>query len=85
VAPARYHASGGGQAAWPAAVGIPVGLAGADAATRVLESFLFETRPTDPATLVTTVLLLAVTAGVAAWIPARRAALVDPVIALRTE
>jgi putative ABC transport system permease protein len=39
----------------------------------------------DPATLVATSLLLAVTAAVACWIPARRAARVDPMVALRYE
>ena len=71
--------------AWPVALGIVLGLAGAVAATRVIASFLFETTPTDPLTLATTVVALAMTALLAAWIPARRAARVDPVAALRAE
>ena len=73
------------DAAWPVALGIGMGLAGAVAVTRVIAGFLFETEPTDPATFATTVLLLTATALVAAWIPARRAAHVDPVKALRAE
>ena len=74
-----------GDAAWPVALGIAIGLAGAAAATRVIASFLFETAPTDPLTFVTTVVAIAATALLAAWIPARRAAHVDPVKALRAE
>ena len=73
------------DAAWPVALGIGMGLAGAVGVTRVIAGFLFETEPTDPATFATTVLLLTATALVAAWIPARRAAHVDPVKALRAE
>jgi putative ABC transport system permease protein len=69
----------------PIAAGIAVGLGGAMFATRVIATFLFNTTPTDPATLVAVVLTLAVAAGVAAWLPARRAARVDPVQALRAE
>jgi hypothetical protein len=73
------------DAVWPVALGIVIGLAGAAAVTRMIASFLFETEPTDPLTFVATVVALAATALVAAWIPARRAAYVDPVQALRAE
>lgn len=73
------------DAARPVALGLVIGLAGAAAVTRVIGSFLFDTAPTDPLTFVTTPLALAATALVAAWIPARRAAHVDPVKALRAE
>ncbi|MBA2602026.1 MAG: ABC transporter permease [Acidobacteria bacterium] len=73
------------DAAGPVALGLVIGLAGAVAATRVLRSFLFETEPTDPLTLGTMLVLLASTALFAAWIPARRAARVDPVAALRAD
>jgi predicted permease len=73
------------DAAWPVALGIAIGLTGALGVTRVVASFLFETEPTDPLAFVTTVILLAATALVAAWIPARRAACVDPVRVLRAE
>ena len=72
------------DAAWPVAIGLLTGLAGSYFATGVIRSFLFETTPHDPATLVTAVGLLGA-ACLAAWLPARRAAAVDPVTALRAE
>jgi predicted permease len=69
----------------PVAAGIIVGLGGAVLATRVIASFLFETPPAEPSTLAAVAAMLAVAACAAAWIPARRAALVDPVAALRAE
>jgi ABC-type antimicrobial peptide transport system permease subunit len=83
--PGRMVAAIVRDAAWPVALGIVLGLAGAAAVTRMLASFLFETDPTDLLTFGTTVIALATTALVAAWIPARRAAHVDPVQALRAE
>ena len=71
--------------AWPVAVGIAIGVCGAAVATRAVASVLFETQPTNPAIFAATALVLAVTALAAAWIPARRAALIDPVTALRAE
>ena len=73
------------DAAWPVAIGLLTGLAGSYFATGVIRSFLFETTPHDPATLVTAVGLLGAAACLAAWLPARRAAAVDPVAALRAE
>ncbi len=73
------------DAAGPVALGLAAGFAGAMAVTGVLGSFLFETTPSDPLTFLTTVVLLAGTAVTAAWIPARRAAHVDPVKALRAD
>ena len=55
------------------------------ALTRYLSSLLFEVRPTDPLTLAGVCVLLAIIALVASWIPARRAARVDPLTALRDE
>jgi ABC-type lipoprotein release transport system permease subunit len=51
----------------------------------VITSFLFETTPHDPLTLLAVVVLLGSAAFVAAWLPARRAASVDPLSALRAE
>jgi predicted permease len=73
------------DAAWPALLGLTVGMAAAFYATRVIASFLFETTSSDPATFAAVAVFTGVTALVAAWVPARRAARVDPVIALRTE
>ena len=63
--------------------GLLIGLAGAWAATRVLKSFLFEVTPADPATFIAVSLSLALVALIACYIPARRAAGMDPLAALR--
>jgi ABC-type lipoprotein release transport system permease subunit len=64
-------------------VGAILGLGGAFAATRVLQSLLFGIEPFDPVTFVLVVALLGTASVLASWIPARRAAGVDPVVALR--
>ena len=73
------------DALWPLAFGIVAGLAGTSYATRIITSFLFETTPHDAATLIVVVALLGAAACLAAWLPARRAASIDPVAALRAE
>jgi putative ABC transport system permease protein len=73
------------DALWPVAFGLVAGLAGTYYATRVIASFLFQTAPYDPLTLVSVVALLAAAACLAAWLPARRAAAIDPVAALRAD
>jgi predicted permease len=73
------------DAAWPVAIGLGAGLTGAFFATRVLSNLLFQTAPTDPATFATVAVALAASALFAAWLPARRAARVDPVVALRMD
>jgi ABC-type antimicrobial peptide transport system permease subunit len=65
--------------------GIVIGAAGAVVVTRVLDRFLFTVTARDPLTFVTVAILLAATAAVAGWLPARRAAHVDPATALRSE
>jgi predicted permease len=68
-----------------AAAGIGLGLVGALALTRFVSGVLYGVEPTDPVTLVTVVALLGGTVLAASLIPARRAASVDPVVALRQE
>jgi len=70
---------------WTLIAGLAVGLAGALAAGRVVESLLFGLKPNDPVTLTFVVLLVAAVALLAGYIPARRATRVDPVSALRAE
>jgi putative ABC transport system permease protein len=74
-----------GEGAVLALTGVAVGAVGALAATRLLSSLLFEVSATDPATFVGTALLLMGIGVVACYIPARRAARVDPTVALRYE
>jgi predicted permease len=67
------------------AIGMAVGIAGAAAVTRYLQGMLFGLTPLDPTTFVGVALLLAAVTAVAAYVPARRAAGVDPNVALRCE
>jgi putative ABC transport system permease protein len=67
------------------ALGVAAGLAAAIVLSRVLRSFLFEVEPTDPVTLIAVGLLFVGVALLACWAPARRAAKVDPLEALRYE
>jgi ABC-type antimicrobial peptide transport system permease subunit len=73
------------DAGWPVACGLAAGLAGAFYATRVIQALLYEVAPRDLMTFVSVPIVMAVVAMVAAWIPARRAARVNPVAALRAE
>ena len=66
-------------------LGLALGLAGALAATRFMESLLFGVSATDPAVLGAVCLMLALVALFACWFPARRATEVDPAIVLRAE
>jgi putative ABC transport system permease protein len=66
-------------------IGVGIGLAGALALMRALESLLFGVTPADPLTFAAVIFVLVVTALLACYIPARRAASVDPLIALRYE
>jgi putative ABC transport system permease protein len=69
----------------PVGTGIVLGLAGSFAATRLIQTLLFETTPTDPATMIGVGLILTTVAIIACYVPARRAASVDPMVALRHE
>jgi ABC-type antimicrobial peptide transport system permease subunit len=65
-----------------AAIGVVAGLIGAFGLTRVMTGLLFHVRPDDPTTYLAISFLLIVVAFVACYLPARRAAELDPVIAL---
>jgi putative ABC transport system permease protein len=67
------------------AVGVVVGIGGAMALTRLMHSLLFNTSATDPITFILISVLLSLAAFFACYIPARRAAKVDPLVALRYE
>lgn len=73
------------EAWWLAFVGVITGLAAALAIGRLIASMLYGLKPYDPSTLVMAALLLIFVALAASWIPARRAASIDPMHALRHE
>jgi ABC-type antimicrobial peptide transport system permease subunit len=68
-----------------AAIGCAVGLGGAIALVRLIQQLLYDTSPTDLTVLVTVPTLLIIIGTVSVWLPARRAARVDPIVALRSE
>jgi putative ABC transport system permease protein len=67
------------------AIGVVIGVAGALAATRLLESLLYEVTPTDPETFVAVPVVLMAVSVLACYLPARRAATIDPIRALHYE
>ena len=67
------------------AIGLVVGVLASLALTRTAASLLYELKPNDPLTITLAALLLATVAALAGYLPARRAARVDPMIALREE
>jgi len=73
------------QGMMPAALGVGAGLVLAPALTLLVRRMLVGVSPHDPLTFVTVAVLLLAVALAACWLPARRAARVDPMIALRTE
>jgi len=73
------------RAAWLTLAGLTLGLVGAFVLARSLSGLLFGVRPLDPLTLLAASAALAGIAFVASWQPARRAAAVDPIVALRYE
>jgi ABC-type antimicrobial peptide transport system permease subunit len=63
--------------------GIAIGIAGAFTLTRFLKALLFQVTATDPAVFAATAILFILVALAASYIPARRAARIDPMVALR--
>ena len=74
-----------GQGIRLAAWGIAGGIAGAGAITWVIQSILYNVTPTDPVSFGGVAVFLAVIAGLASYVPARRALAVDPIVALRND
>jgi predicted permease len=68
-----------------ALIGVSLGLGGALALTRLLKALLFDVSATDPLTFIVIAAVLIIVALVACWIPARRAASMDPLVSLRVE
>jgi putative ABC transport system permease protein len=73
------------QAVTMVMLGLSVGVIAALLMTRVLRTLLFAVSPTDPAVFAGIIVLLAATAWLATYVPARRATRVDPLVALRDE
>lgn len=73
------------QGLWKTGVGIALGLAGAFLLSRSMTSLLFGVKPTDPLVYGSVSLVLIVVALLASYLPARRAAKIDPLVALRDE
>jgi ABC-type antimicrobial peptide transport system permease subunit len=74
-----------GEAMSLVAISVGIGLVGAFAATRLLASLLYGVGAWDPITFGAIAILISLVAFLAAWLPARRAMQVDPIVALRTE
>jgi ABC-type antimicrobial peptide transport system permease subunit len=70
---------------WQMGLGLGIGLAGAFGLSRVLRTLLVQVTPTDPLTFGVITVLLSAVALAACVVPARRAARVDPLVALRAE
>jgi len=73
------------QSLRPVALGVAIGVAGALTLTRLMTTLLYQVSPTDPPVLIGVTLLLAAVAALAGLLPARRAARIDPLVALRHE
>ena len=73
------------QSLWMVLLGLAIGIPAALALTRFVQNKLYGIQPTDPASFAAAAVLITMVGAVAAWIPARRAARVDPIQALRNE
>jgi putative ABC transport system permease protein len=73
------------QALWPTVIGVAIGAGGGAAATGLVASMVYGVRPLDPATFTGTAVVLIAMAVAATWMPARRAARIDLLVALRDD
>jgi ABC-type antimicrobial peptide transport system permease subunit len=73
------------EASWLSLAGVALGIVGALLCTRLIRSMLFGVAPDDPASMAGAAVLLLVVGLVASWLPAWRAASVEPMVALRCE
>src|SRR5258707_712537 len=73
------------EAGWLTGIGLGLGIAGTLAATRLVATLLYGLNPDDPPTLASAAATLAGVAAIAAYLPARRASKLDPMVALRDE
>jgi putative ABC transport system permease protein len=85
AAPSRIFRLMVGKGLYLSLIGIAIGLLAAFAFTRILASMLVEVKPTDPVTFASVAVLFMVIAFLASWLPALRAARLDPTTALRQE
>jgi ABC-type antimicrobial peptide transport system permease subunit len=85
AAPATIFQLVVGRGMWLSVLGTGIGLMAALVLTRLMASMLIGVRPADPATYATMAALFLLIAAAACWLPARRAARLDPVVALREE
>lgn len=85
AAPSRIFRLMVGKGLYLSVIGIVIGLVASFAFTRVLASMLVEVKPTDPVTFASVAVLFLVIAFLASWLPALRAAGLDPTTALRNE
>ena len=85
AAPSRIFRLMVGKGLFLSAIGIGIGLIAAFLLTRVLASMLVEVKPTDPVTFASVAVLFLIIAFLASWLPALRAAGLDPTTALRNE
>jgi ABC-type antimicrobial peptide transport system permease subunit len=70
---------------WKGGIGLVLGLIGAALLSSSMTTLLFNVRPTDPAVYAVVSLVLIAVALLASYLPARRAARIDPLVALRDE
>ena len=85
AAPRRLVLNVVGDAARLLIAGVGAGLVAALFATRVIAGMLYEVSPRDPGVMIGATVVIAVSALLAAWVPARRAALTNPIAALKSE